>query len=436
MILLIFLLFIILYIADLYIQKSFIAPSALLLLSFIMAIGLIAMNTENWDVVIYEEFTLYILSAVMAFVLGCFIMEIVCCANVGYGEQQIQDIEFGDNYPAVLLAFLSGVCGIAYLYLLTRDISFSGGISKALGTIYNRAVTGSTSNFVLHQMLEIVIAVSKISVFQLFIIKYFKKSKAQNAVILVPVLVSLACMVFSTDRNIILRYIIYAVCLWVLFYSNNIGESIRKRNWHIFKYAVVILAVVVALFYGLGKAKGYTSNFERMIGIYGGSGLYNFNIYLHNFPGTELQWGSSTFSTLQNTLRALGIIDGTAADTMVIDDMIIHASSNGYVYASNVYSAMRPYLDDFGYLGMFVYPFIMGAFFEMLYYLTQRMKYGFAWIFYAVMIYPAVYFTIAEQFYARLHLGLVYEIMWPLLFYLLIYSKIGVWKTRRSCSCV
>ena len=436
MILAIFLFFLILYAIELWFQKSFIAPCALLLLSFVMAAGLIAVNTENWEVVIYDEFPVYIFTAVLAFAAGCFLVEVLCYEKTGPGESQVRkDIVFGDRYPAIPLAALTVACGLAYLYMLTKDISFSDGINKALRAIYIRATTESTGSFIENQMLEIVIAASKISVFQLFVIKYFGKRKLQKAFIFIPILVAMICIAFSTDRNIFLRLFIYAACLWVLFYSGSIDENKRKKNWHIFKYAIVLLAVLVTVFYGLGKAKGYTSNFERMIGIYGGSGLYNFNIYLHNFSGRDLQLGNSTFSTLQNTLRALGLIDGKYSNILVVDEMIVHYSSNGYIYDSNVYSAMRPYLEDFGYLGMFIYPFIMGAFFELLYWFSKTYIFGFSWICYALLIYPVLFFTILEQFFKRFHLGYVYEIMWPLVFYLLIYDKNGIWRIRQTRRC-
>lgn len=435
MILAIFLAFIILYLAEFLLQKSFNSPCSLLLLSFIMATGLIAVNTENWEVVIYDDFPVYIFTAVMAFAAGCLLTEVICNAVSGQtGAEITQNVRFRDNYPAAMMAVLSVACAIAYVYLLTKGMNFSGGMSKVLGEIYARAKTGSTRNFVLHQMLEIVIAVSKISIFQLFVIQYFRKRKTQAGLIIIPVLAAMACMILSTDRNIFLRFIIYAVCLWVLFYSGSVDESRRKKNWHIFRYALVFLMVVVIVFYGLGKAKGYTSNFERMIGIYGGSGLYNFNLYLHDFSGNDLQMGNSTFATLQNTLRALGIIEGTYDDTLAVDPMIIHYSSNWYAYASNVYSAMKPYLDDFGYFGMIIFPFIMGGFFETLYWFAKKNRFGFSWICYALLVYPLLYFTIAEQFFARLHLGIVYEIMWVLIFYYLIYGKKGIWRVRQAAS--
>lgn len=433
MILAIFLFFIILYIAVYLIQRSFVSPCSLLLLSFIMATGLIAMNTENWEVVIYDEFPVYIITAVISFAAGCLLVEVICRAAAGQAVPEIaQKVEFGDNYPALFMIVLSAACGIAYLLLLTKGISMSGGVSEALGEIYKRATTESTSSFVMHQMLEIVIAASKISIFQLYVINYFGKKRIKAVLVVVPVLTAMVCMLFSTDRNIFLRFIMYAVCLWVLFYSGSIDESRQKKNRHIIKYAIVLLAVVMIMFYGLGKAKGYTSNFERMIGIYGGSGLYNFNLYLHDFSGNDLQMGNCTLSSLLNTLRALNLIDGTHVDKLIVDEMIIHYSANGYAYASNVYSAMKPYLDDFGYAGMMIYPFVMGIVFEFLYSLTRRFRFGFAWICYALLIYPVLYFTILEQFYSRLHLGLVYEIMWALIFYYLIYGKRGIWKVRRS----
>ena len=92
---------------------------------------------------------------------------------------------------------------------------------------------------------------------------------------------------------------------------------------------------------------------------------------------------------------------------------------------------MRPYADDFGLIGMIVFPGFMGVFFELLYIAAKKYRFGFAWAFYAITVYPVVYFTVAEQFFRRLHLGIVYELGWFTLIYICVYM-FGKPKVCRS----
>jgi len=103
--------------------------------------------------------------------------------------------------------------------------------------------------------------------------------------------------------------------------------------------------------------------------------------------------------------------------------MVVHASKNGYVFASNIYSGLQPFYQDFGIVGVVIFVFIMGVFFEYLYQKTHEKSYSLNWIIYASFAYPLIFMSIAEQFYARLHLGLVYEIFYLLLIYYLTYGR-------------
>ena len=85
---------------------------------------------------------------------------------------------------------------------------------------------------------------------------------------------------------------------------------------------------------------------------------------------------------------------------------------------------MRPFLMDFGYFGMIIFPAVLGIIFEFIFSISQRHKYDLIWVIYAASIYPIAYFTILDQFFARIHLGSVYEIFWLVVFYIYIQRNI------------
>ena len=417
--------FIILFVLEYRIQKSFVAPVSLLLASFLLALTLMSVNAKNWEIHINLTFVLCIFLAVASFSLGAFIIEFMLGRNkalvIGQGEREPFDLN-EVHYPAALFLIISVICMAVYFGLMLKRLGFAGSIGTILRRIYMEVTSGSSSSFVMHQMIEIVVAIAKINLFKLFLMsrnRHAKENVLPTVLIFLQFLMFAGCAVISTDRNIILRFFIYLLALWILFETGKKGIDIDKTNLKLFGKVFLVIVAVALLFFALGKMRKATSGFGRMIGIYGGSGLYCFNQFVQT--EVDYQYGDSTFLLLKNTLQSFGLFGGDSAESIIVDDFIAYKSSTGYVFDSNIYSAMRPYYEDFGIFGMIIFPMVLGLLFEFLYVLAKKYKGGFAWAFYALMIFPVAYFTIAEQFFRRFHLGIVYEIGWFAFFYCVVF---------------
>ena len=221
------------------------------------------------------------------------------------------------------------------------------------------------------------------------------------------------------------------MCIWVLVYKETHNK--KNVNLKIVIHAVVILTVIVVLFFIMGKAKQYKSDFFRMVSIYAGSGLNDFNLWIKDFDGT-LMLGQSTFTTFLDSFGSVLNIFGIHLDSTVsqFDPFIEYTSPNGYFYSSNIYTSLRPYVEDFGYLGAIIIPFLVGMFYQWLFNKTIKKSFGFAWIIYAMLIYSIIYFPIGEQLFRRFHLGLVYEIFWAMAVYWFVFKrkKVGNRKAK------
>ena len=382
------------------------------------------MELDNWELDLNYTFVLYLFTAILSFGAACFLVDAAyektgnsLLTKTAEYTRVLEPME----YPVLFTALLSVACTAVYIYLMLKRVDTSHGLTTTLRNIYEYIVNGSTSDFVLHQFLEVVVALAKINVFAMFYQKYVNRERMKIGY-LVPVVCYMFCMVISTDRNIFLRFVLYTLCLWIFFYSYYSKKEIEATNRKVFFQTAFYIAILAVVFFALGKMKNYTSNLKRMLSIYAGSGLYNFNLFLKNHSSTSLKMGQSTFSELLNTLKAFGLFGGNANTVAEHGKFITFTARNGYVYSSNIYSAMRPYAEDFGYLGMIIYPFFLGAFYEVLYIKAKTAKAGFKWILYALLMYSIVYFPIAEQFFWRFHLGLVYEIGWVTVFYLLFFN--------------
>lgn len=405
--------------------RNYISPISVFVLSFIMATAIVIANDRNWDLHISVKLLPYIMSAIIAFGAGCFLIEGLFRTSVFVQKSTDLDRDHRKRlcgpYPSFFFAVVSIGCTVFYVFFVMTKMSFSGGISTILRNLYVTATNIGNNNFFLNQAREIATAIAEITIFELFVIKYIDNNKNIKLLHIIPIGCFILLTAASTDRNIFIRFALFSISLWILFFLSSNHKNIENINRKILKKTVFFALVFIIAFYGLGKLKRYTSNLERMIGIYGGSGLYNFNIYIDNPERLKLSYGQDTFSELRQTLQALGFFGDSVSDTPAHGEFITFVADNGYVYSSNIYSALRPYLHDFGYWGLWIFPFSLGVIFGSLYRNTRKRICGFHWILYSLLIYSLAYAAVAEQFFKRLHLGMVYEIGWAFIIYVFAY---------------
>lgn len=408
-------------------KRDLLSPWFLLCLALFVSFFIVLINYANWEVHIYAVFTLYVMTAVVAFGLGTAVVgnrksntAAICIDTQKYTKRK---------YPTFALMSISLLVTAVYLIKVIIDAGVgSGGFSGLLRGIYNNIVDNKYSpGAFFNQLREISCAIAYMSMFRLIIRLYSKNDKVSIIGLAVPIVLFLALSLISSDRNIFLRYAIFAICVWVIVYrgrKKKVKNIMVKKttNREVIVKGLLLIVIVFVIFYLFGKAKLYTSNFGRMLGIYGGSGLYNFNMWLHGFNGPH-RFGQMTFHTLLTTIGTLLSPLGIRFNLSSADiGFITYSAANGYVYSSNIYSALACYVMDFGYIGVIVFPFILGVIFQAISN-RAKVKGGFATFAFCLLIYPLIYFPIAEQFFGRFHLGFVYEIVWAAIVYHSIYRK-------------
>ncbi len=419
-------------------NKKFLSPWFLLCAITLASFAIVLLNYNNWQVNINGKFVVYITSALLAFGAGTLLISVFSKERSRQSTLlSVQSMQCGRKYPVNLLLILSVAAAIGYIVKSFLDVGgFSLSFSIALRKMYDmRVVEDYSPGFIFNQMLEIVVAIAYVNTFRLLMKIYNKHGHIQDNIgairLIIPIIVMLFATVVSTDRNIFIRYGIYLVCMWMFFYYNNSKK--KRANLRIMCMLVIFIAIAAALFFLMGKMKQYSSDFFKSISIYAGSGLYCFNLWIADYNVAPM-WGASTFSQLITTigvlLKPFGVdLHGTVNR---IDPFIEFVSANGYSFSSNIYTALRPFVEDFGYFGVIIFPFIMGLFYQWLYKAANKSKNGRGWIIYCILIYPVIFFPILEQLFKRFHFGFIYEIAWPLIiYYFALRSKRAVAIKKR-----
>lgn len=416
-ILLFFILAILLVISFLQGGKHFAAPWFLLCLTTFASYCIVLLNSANWQVVIYESFVLYLTTALLFFGLGCVLVASLSRGGVPATEHKTpEEAGLERKYPLDLLLAASVLCGVLYVAKVFIDSGASGSLGERLRHIYDMTVNEDyTPGFLFTQLMEITVAIAYVNTYRLMQRLYSKHDRLGIVRLLIPVAVFLVVVLFTTDRNKFLRYAIYVLALYVFFYRKNCKKP--HPNVRLFVRVLILIAAAAVAFFLLGAAKQYTSGFSRAIGIYGGSGLYNFNLWLGTEFDGKLTFGASTFSSAIGSLETVFGHSFGLELAPRFDRYIVFASPNGYVYSSNIYSALMPYVQDFGYFGVVGVPFVTGMFFQFLFREASRRQYGFAVVLYCALVYQVVFYPIAEQLFRRWTLGIVYELAWLTVLY-------------------
>ena len=411
-------------------KRSLISPWFLLCLSFFGAYIILLLNKKNWDFEISDKFIIYITTAILAFGAGCLIVNVL--KRTLQRRSMLSDGPlFSDNeipavrYPANILLLVSAVCSAGYVLKTFADAAGTAtSLSEILRNIYNLTVNEDYSpGFLFNQMMEISVAIAFISTFRLLVRIYTKGDRQGIVKLILPILFFLVVAVATTDRNVFLRYAIYVLSLWVVIYGRTLsGRSATRKI--IFR-AVILVIIAAGIFFLMGIAKQYQSGFLRQVSIYIASGLNDLNIWLQDFQG-PLMYGESTFSQFMNTIGTIASIFGIKISGAVgaFDPFITYTNQAGtYYYSSNIYTSLRPYIEDFGYFGVILFPLIVGIVFELLFSGARQKKIGVTLLLYCSLLYAVIYFPISERFFRRFHLGLVYEIVWIIIVFWFAFKR-------------
>lgn len=423
--------FILLLLSYFYYKRDMTGPLFLLSAAMLLCFSIVCLNYENWDISTHGFYYLTTLTFVVALV-SFFIGTLCSRALLSFRRNELSDSRregimerTSGNYPYLLFTVLSLFFLIAYCLIKFQGVELSSfsAFRASLRKIY---AAEKEYNFFTTQLFEILVAIGYISMHR-FILDKFVHKKKTNLLVFVPIISFLIFALLSTDRNILIRFFLFGLLLFMTSYEWK--KSVFVRNKKLLIKVCAIVAAFALMFWAFGRMKNYKSNFERSIGIYAGSGLYAYNLWLEEFD-EDYTYGKYSFSVVQNTLAAVGI--GKASDVPHNSEYITYNSPNGYTFSTNIYSTFRPYYQDFGMAGVAIIPGLMGMLFEFLYLMNKKDKFGFWWFFYTSHVYPVVYYPILDQFLKRFHFGLVYEIWWLVFFYFLVYAKEGLWRVKIS----
>lgn len=338
--------------------KSITSPSVLLSAEFILACFFAMVGNLNWKVDINPLICIVIPFSIICLATGEYIGRRITVGNNLYNRQQEVKKEKVDIKRWQCFIVFIVLLLFVYLYIqeqisLARSVGYSG------SSLFRWIRYGHHFNYVDNSTF-IKICISVIDATSLIFLYFFiyntvvidKKIKKCNFRYLLPLIPFILRQVFSGARS---GFILLAA---FIFISISILIE-RKQRIKIFRACIIalfLLVIFLIIFTQLGKLTDKTndSNIFENIYIYVGSSIVAFSEFISNYKVPTLS-GEETFTGFLNLISEL---IGKQSISFSLEYTYFANGSS-----TNIYTAFRSYINDFGYIGLFLIQFIIGILF-------------------------------------------------------------------------
>lgn len=152
---------------------------------------------------------------------------------------------------------------------------------------------------------------------------------------------------------------VYISVLFGIYYKNYINKEIVRSEIAIIKKSFFLVFVVLIVFVGGDMLRTQNFSFDissvNVFKSYLFGGISAFNTFLTERDLSEIQYGLGKYS-----FSALYDILGISKNEMGVYTNYLRISKTDYTLTTNIFTAFRQYIDDFGILGTCVLMFFFG----------------------------------------------------------------------------
>ena len=414
-------------------QCDILAPSVIVNFMFFVSTSILSTNIIEWGVCISFTTTLVIFVALLSFtVISYFVMKLSkvnyheCCLNI-----PILNISRGKMIMSVV--FEAFICFVYYKEVVRIASYVTQDWGMGLIWKYRQMVfyTGSLSSE--QRMNPWVTQGYKITMIMAYLMLFIfisnvivnKDRFVKNVKYLALVPAYIFMVILAGNRLAIMNMVFFSVMSWYILKNIKSGFSRKQAFKYIFKFLGIGVTVIVAFWLLTSVVQRYTKlPFWTMVSIYAGAPIQLLDQYIIQPVEPNQVFGQESLINIINSMYKLGLTNYHGILNLE------HRTYNG-VPLGNVYTTIRRFIQDFGYVGMLISISLISLFYNWFYYnrikRINRITYKnfMRIIIYAFMSYPLFLFSIEEYFTLMWSVGYIITLV---LFYLLFffYTKVSI----------
>lgn len=410
-------------------QCDILQPAVLMTGSMMFSALMAYITMDRWGLPFSVDSYFLLTLAISMFIFGS-----VFCSCCGFSrcrtESKICEYRYEPKLWIVFIVILGmillAVLSFRELYNLSISLGNNDGYTNIIKTIrpYIEKQTVSLSRWMNYRQTVALALASTFSYMVLFNI-FHSKFKFYDLILLLPVVLYIPFMIFTTGRMAMMSFGIFIFVLGTLLYQKSQNYT-KKSTYNALVFLVIsgILFITFFLFMGFftGKIASENHNISMILAHYAGVSLPAFDKAIHTIYTDNGFVGSHTLLGMYRILSRIGM------NVPSVDIFLPFVKFNGI--DTNVYTAEWRYYLDFGTFGMCAIMWTMGAAYTFFY---SCIKYSsssaFFLILYSSIAFPLFLSSIDERFFLDLFgTAILYDIILILLFKWLIIDKTAVYN--------
>lgn len=388
-------------------SKELLSPTIILSSGYLISSFIAILNINDWgDVSYYTYFV--ILMAIVSFYIGELIgSEILIKTNIITKINKTPDkkVKFIITRKQVFIVS-TFMLYIAYLYYrYTYNLSLIGGNPGGLLNMlsYARLVNVDNENFerigfVLKYGHYFSRAYTYYIIYCIIHNHFTFYGKKTPIFQFIPVILYIVQAILTTGRTQIMYLVIYIFMLMVINLKIRSNWS-NINDFKIIKRGIIAVLIILSSFWIIdislrgsiyGNTRGIFSTFSKYIS----SSLIALDNFLNN-PIRDDYFGKETLYNFYSLLNRVGL------NFEVYSSPLEFTTFSGV--STNIYTALRRYIHDFGIVGMVIIQFTLGSVYSYSFKsIKYRKRIGKGLIFYCMMIYPVFFSFIEERFFTNI----------------------------------
>lgn len=384
----------IIYLAN---QRDLISPSVWLLIGYDVSVLFAIPNFSTWGDISLKTFFVILLAIIM-FILGNQFSRHISLEGKNSTSMYIDNgLSFGSVVLLIFLAFLVFVAFIDFRYI--SRLAYIGGFTSGGSNFMTYARYAAQSEGAMPYSIYIPIAIAQVIAYLVsynLIVDVLDRQKRSNkALEICCIIVYLAITVLSSGRTMLLNYIIFLLAITCISLQLRHGWT-SYYNGKIVKYGILAIAIIIVAFWLIdfflrASMYGTQRTLWNQLSTYTSSGIYALNHFLENPSYASTTGHYETLINIYSVLNRVGFHFEIGSNAL-----------EGYRFANvntNIYTALRRYIHDFGYIGMTLLMFIQGALYGYAYNVIKNgFSTKFGRIMYCTLIYAVVFNCIEERF--------------------------------------
>lgn len=406
--------------------KDLISPSFITVSVFLLSSLFLSLKVKEWGVEITGKTILIILLFIFVF----FLTELLCQTIVPNSKKQKLLQYNGIQLSKSVIILLIGLSIlILYMYYTQiKKIAVFSGYNEGEDLLIQYARLGLLQK---GQTTTLLISISSLFLRSLAYLNLFiftfnitvpkDVNKRKNIIYLLIPIIYLIQYSLSGSRGAYIEFLSFFLILYIILYTKS-NNGNRYNKLKIFSYTIITLLVLIIVFIYLGNLKGWAGkSVTDILSLYFGGSIAALNNFVEQGVHNNHSYGSGleTFLGVQDLFNRL---NGNVSNvTRILPFTEIGNSGE----MTNVYTAIRRYLSDFGLTGLIICSIIVSLFSNIMYiYIKKSNKINFLFIFYAINAMIIFYQSIDEQFFVSfLNITQIFTFLFSYILYYIFIKR-------------